>query len=96
MPSIKTLMSQLNLTKTQAIELREAMAKNKGIAAYNRMINLYGVEAIFLPEDCMNNCQLPQHTIRYANTGDTYKTTLLKVDGKYIVGNWGDYVEQWS
>jgi hypothetical protein len=32
--------------------------------------------------------------IYYCNTGDTYGTTILKVNGRYRVGCWGDIVER--
>ncbi len=95
-PSIKTLMTRLNLSREHAKEIRAAMENRKGLAVANRILNGFGVEVIGLPDGCFNNCQTPDVTIRYVNTGDTYKTTLMKVNGTYRVGNWGDVVEQYD
>jgi len=32
--------------------------------------------------------------IEYCNSGDTYAPTLLFINGRYSVGNWGDIVER--
>ena len=45
---------------------------------------------------CFGNCQTPDVEIRYVNTGDAYATTLLKVNGRYCVGSWGDVVEAYD
>ena len=95
-PSIKTITERLGLTKEQAKELREAMARNKGLTVANRMLNAHGVETIGLPDGCFGNCQTPDVEIRYVNTGDAYQTTLLKVNGVYRVGSWGDVVEAYD
>jgi hypothetical protein len=46
----------------------------------------YGVEWIY----CKG------HTIEYVNFGDPYATTLMIVDGKIRIGDWGTVVERWS
>ena len=33
-------------------------------------------------------------SITYVNMGDTYKTTLLWVNGKFRIGDWGSIVER--
>jgi hypothetical protein len=51
-------------------------------------LGTFGVE--YIPEG--HNAKSP--AIDYLNTGDTYATTLLYVNGQFRVGNWGYYVEQ--
>jgi hypothetical protein len=91
-PSIKTLMERLKLSLEHAQELRKAMVGGTGLACYNRIAGLHGIERIALPE----NSPHPDHTISYVNAGDTYGTTLMNVNGRYVVGNWGDLVERWG
>ena len=95
-PSIKTFTERLGLTKEQAKELRAAMESGKGLVVGNRMLNAHGLESIGLPDGCFDNCQRPDVDIRYVNMGDTYATTLLKVNGRYCVGSWGDVVEAYD
>ncbi len=92
-PSIKTLMSGLHLTREQSQQLRDAMAMGRGLKLGNELLKGFGVETIGLPDGCFDNCQAPEIEIQYVNMGDTYATTLLRVNGQYRVGNWGDIVE---
>jgi hypothetical protein len=96
LPSIKTLVEGLKISKAQAAEIREAMERNKGLSIANRILNGFGIETIGLPDGCFNNCQEPEVRIQYVNMGDTYNTTLLKVNGQYRVGDWGSIVERFS
>lgn len=91
-PSIKTLTSRLNLTKEQAKLIRSAMEKGKGLSEANTQLNGFGIEQIALPEGSIR----PTIVINYVNMGDTYRTTLMKVNGRYRVGCWGDIVERFS
>jgi hypothetical protein len=34
--------------------------------------------------------------IYYVNLGDTYATTLMRINGRYVVGSWGNIVEKGS
>jgi hypothetical protein len=102
-PSVKAIRLHLlsvgftdEQAKLEAPKLRAAMEKRIGLRYYNDLRDLFGVETIYLPDGCADNCQEPEHTIWYANTGYTYKPTLLKVDGRYVFGDWGSYVERWS
>lgn len=45
----------------------------------------YGVEAIRLRDG---------RYVPYLNAGDTYATTLLRFNGRYTVGCWGDIAER--
>jgi len=102
-PSVKVIREHLlavgftaDEARIQAPQLRWAMETRKGLVYYSTVRNLYGVEYIALPDGCLANCEPPDHSIGYANTGDTYGHTLVNVDGRYVFGNWGDYVERWS
>jgi hypothetical protein len=95
-PSIKTLMERLKLNREQAKEIREAMEQNRGLKVADRILGGFGVETIGLPDGCFDNCQEPEIYIEYVNMGDTYDTTLLKVNGVYRVGDWGSIVERCS
>lgn len=61
---------------------------------YSRMTRIdavlgtYGVE--YIPAG--NNTKSP--AIHYCNAGDPYATTILKVNGHFRVGCWGDLVER--
>ena len=95
-PSVKTFMERLKLSKEQAKELRKACEDNRGLTCANKLLEGYGIETIGLPDGCFNNCQEPDLEIRYVNMGDTYDVTLCKVDGRYRVSSWGDVVEAWD
>jgi len=96
MPSVKTLVEGLRITKEQAKILREKMEVGKGLGYYNKISNGCGIESIGLPEGCFDNCQEAEVHIQYVNHGDSYAITLLKVNGNYRVGCWGDVVEAYD
>ena len=52
------------------------------------MTDGYGVESI--PEG--SNQKSPE--IHYVNTGDSYGETVLFINGRFRLGNWGDIVER--
>lgn len=91
MPSIKTLMERLALSKEQASELRRAMERGRGLAVANRLLNGEGIITIDLPDTDNPKCH-----IQYVNMGDTYHATLLKVDGRYVVSDFGYFAEKYS
>jgi hypothetical protein len=95
-PSIKRIMDCLKLDKVQARQLRIAMEHNTGLDYYNRLIGAYGQESIYLPDGCCDRCEEPDVRIAYVNRGDTYTITLLKVNGQYKLGSWGDVVEAYD
>ena len=94
--SVSTIMKYLGLTKEQSTELRKAMKKDTALELYNTMANGCGIENIGLPDGCFSSCQKPDVDIEYVNKGDTYATTLLKVNGNYRIGCWGDEVERYE
>ena len=53
----------------------------------NKVLGTCGVEAIPKGRDERS----PE--IVYCNTGDTYGTTILYVNGRFRIGNWGSFVE---
>jgi hypothetical protein len=95
-PSVKTIIDRLGLARAEAQELREAMFRNRGLKVANRLLSGFGIETIGLPDGCFNSCQSPDVEIRYVNLGDTYKDTLMRVNGVYKVGNWGSEVEAYE
>lgn len=58
------------------------------LRAIDKVLKTYGVEHI----EHGHNTKSP--AIDYCNTGDTYDTTVLKVNGRFRVGSWGDIVER--
>lgn len=73
--------SRYPLTETQAREFCELASE---------ILNLHGAESI----PAGSNQRSPE--IVYANTGDSYGTTIMVVNGEIRVGNWGDLVERGS
>jgi hypothetical protein len=95
-PSTKALIKAFGITKEQANKIRLAMQNEIGLMVADKIIhNTYGVEEICIPER-KNIYQEPKFTIYYVNRGDTYTTTLMKVNDKYRIGNWGDLVERFD
>lgn len=95
-PSVKTLMKGLGVNRLVAERIRLGCECSKGLAVANHYLNGCGIESIGLPEGCFDRCQDPEVDIRYVNLGDTYATTLCKVNGRYRVSSWGDIVEAWD
>lgn len=56
--------------------------------AIDRILRTCGVE--YIPKG--HNRRSP--AIYYCNTGDTYDTTIMKINGRFRVGCWGDIVER--
>lgn len=96
-PSIKSLMLIKDVTREDAIAIRAIMAGPKGnrnwelkprMQRIDEVLHTYGVE--YTPAG--TNRKSP--AFYYCNTGDTYATTVLKVNGRFRVGCWGDIVER--
>lgn len=91
-PSIKTLCESFShLTRGTAIQVRNAMRYKRPQEAMDiidEILGTHGVEYISQGR----NAKSP--AITYCNTGDTYGTTILYVNGRYRVGCWGDIVER--
>jgi hypothetical protein len=58
------------------------------MTAISEIIGGFGVEHI----PAGRNSKSP--SITYVNMGDTYRTTLLWVNGKFRIGDWGSIVER--
>ena len=98
LPTIKKIMS-IGLDKPTAVAVRAYLAwiiqrpyNNKPTQedwnAVNRMLDGFGDEYIASGR----NAKSP--SIHYINLGDTYRTTLMFVRGRWVVGCWGDIVER--
>ena len=93
-PSIKTLMQIKDVTREDAKKIRAIMQGSGKVNGETRMeridtiLHTCGVE--YIPAG--RNLKSP--AIYYCNGGDTYDTTILKVNGQFRVGCWGDIVER--
>lgn len=91
-PSIKTLAAAFGRDK--AILIRRIMVGEHKVNGESRLeridavLGTHGVE--YIPAG--HNLKSP--AIYYCNTGDTYGTTVLRVNGTFRVGCWGDIVER--
>ena len=93
-PSVKTLMQIKDVTRKDALKIREIMQGPGTVDGQTRMeridevLHTFGVE--FIPKG--HTSKSP--AIAYCNSGDTYDWTVLKVNGQFRVGCWGDIVER--
>lgn len=95
-PSVKAIQAAFSqwLREGQAQEIRAIMegpGRVDGLSRLQRIdkiLGTYGVEHI----GPGRNAKSP--AIHYCNTGDTYDTTILKVNGRFRIGCWGDIVER--
>lgn len=93
LPSVKTLCTIKDVTPADARAIR-AIMQDRGdhhetrLQRIDRILGTFGVE--YIPAG--RNAKSP--AIYYCNAGDTYTTTVLKVNGRFIVGCWGDIVER--
>jgi hypothetical protein len=86
-PSIKTIQRIRGVDAEKAKAVREALQDND-IEAADEAIGGHGVE--FIPAG--RNSRSP--AIEYVNLGDSYDTTVLRVNGTWRIGAWGDIVEK--
>lgn len=104
-PSVKRLMARLSLTRVHALELRqpaksepfdELLRAKTILQRFNDIKNFHGVENLCLPDGAPQRADGSdiEYDIWYANSGDPYTTTLLYVNGKFQIGNWGHYAEK--
>lgn len=96
-PSVKTLTQAFGNNKAKIVrKLMVSHEQNNRPGCYpnitmeeiNAVIEGYGVEFI----EKGHNAKSP--AITYVNLGDTYKTTVMWVNGKFRVGDWGSIVER--
>jgi len=94
LPSIQTLMRIKDVSREDAVAIRAIMAgpgKEDGLTRMERIdqvLRTFGVE--YIPAG--KGRRSP--AILYCNAGDTYDTTVLKINGRFSVGCWGDIVER--
>ena len=97
-PSIKRMMAMLGIDKAKAQEIKRVLRMPEygigGVTAYrklcsiNSVLSTHGVE--YIPKGKGGNSP----AIRYCNTGETYNPTIMLIDGRFIIGSWGDWVEK--
>lgn len=101
LPSVKTIISVFGRefahdgkdpVKT-ANEIRRIMGTSRtsddALQALDKVMGTHGVEF---------TAQHPHsypvgRSFRYLNTGDTYAATIIRYDGRWILGSWGDLLE---
>ncbi len=91
-PSIKTLTEAFGPDKAKQIRaIMEGERRVNNATRLERIDEVLGTHGVeYIREG--HNAKSP--AIYYCNTGDTYGTTVLKVNGNYRVGCWGDIVER--
>lgn len=93
-PSIKMLVSTFEIGETDAKAIRAAMDEDvefctpRGLEFADPLIKGFGVEYIAQGR----NSKSP--AMEYVNMGDSYAVTLIKSNGSYWVGCWGNVVER--
>ncbi len=91
-PSIKKMTEYFGVEKAKKIRaIMEGPRKTVDGTRMERIdmvLGTYGVE--YIPEG--HNSKSPP--IVYCNTGESYGTTILRVNGQFTVGCWGDIVER--
>ena len=108
-PSLKTLetafpgkgktLRRLLTSETAVREHPAAIARDRAayhphalstlrLEALNAVLETYGVEFIPAGHDAKSPA------IEYCNAGDSYAVTILRVNGRYRVGCWADFVER--
>jgi len=94
-PSVETLMQIKDVTREDALKIRAIMkgptyaGGETRLERIDKVLNTCGVEFVGRGK----NAHTSPH-FYYCNAGDTYATTVLKVNGQFRVGCWGDIVER--
>lgn len=86
-PSIKTLTAAFGAEKARKIRAIMLEPSDR-MDRINEMLGTFGIEYIRQG----HNQKSP--AISYCNTGDPYRTTVMRVNGQFRVGNWGDIIER--
>lgn len=92
-PSVKTLVAAFGLEKGKKIRAvmerprRDERGKTR-LERIDEVLETCGVEYQ------RAGCGRRSPEFWYCNAGDTYATTVLKVNGRFRVGCWGDIVER--
>jgi hypothetical protein len=90
-PSIKSLMQVKDVTREDAKRIRDlwhnTVSRDRAWEAINEILRTCGVEWLGIH-------RRTGLSVRYANAGDTYATTLVSIGPRLTVGCWGDLVER--
>ena len=91
-PTVKTL-TRRGYSREIAAQVRREMEKYaddpiEGLYTIDLIIGGYGVESIAPGR----NTRSPE--IYYVNMGDSYAETVMAIDGKFRLGDWGSIVER--
>jgi len=97
-PSVAVIAS-LGCAPDQAVKIRKLIENfearyplgTRPMVTLNKIGRIMGhPEVCSIPKG--NNAKSP--AIYYVNAGDTYSTTMMWVNGRFKVGNWGSIVER--
>ena len=96
MRTSRTALLSLDPTGAIARAIDESGARPGGVETVfeiaNHVLDGYGVEELTPPErDILAG---RAHELRYVNLGEAYEATLMRIDGRWAVGSWGDVVER--
>jgi hypothetical protein len=94
LPSVKTLMEIKDVTREDALAIRAIMAGPPRVNGLTRMERIDKVLRTYGVESTPPGKNQKSPAIVYCNTGETYDTTVLKINGRFRVGCWGDIVER--
>lgn len=95
LPSVKTLTQIKDVTPEMAKQVRAIMAgPGKDEQGRTRMQRIDAIIGTYGVEYTAPGHNTKSPAITYCNAGDTYATTILKVNGRFRVGCWGDIVER--
>jgi len=97
LPTIATMVKR-GYTLDQATKIRGLMERFRAKGTWKwpkwtleRIAEIIGGEEIeFIPKGA--NERSP--AIRYINMGDTYAETIMWVEGRFVLGDWGSIVER--
>lgn len=95
-PSVKTLTDRLSIDRVKAKQIRAIMTgpryepvnQETRLRRIDRVLGNCGVEHI------RRGSNQKSPAICYSNTGDPYGQTVMKIEGRFVVGCWGDLVER--
>lgn len=98
LPTVK-LMVKRGFTEEQATKIRKLMEKFADrypfgdVKPAKTMENIGSIMGCEIQEIRKGRNQ-KSPAITYVNTGDPYDTTVMWVQGQFVIGNWGYYVER--
>ena len=90
-PTVKFMVDRgIPKYKAEIIRVMMEIANNKRRTLENIGAECFGCEVQVIPKG--HNQKSPE--IEYVNRGDPYKTTVMLINGEFVVGCWGYYVER--